>query len=62
VTTTTTTTTTTTKTWPLTPTPPPPSTSEIYLDVKSTMDGIQIIMKIPTVFNREGRMPRVHIS
>jgi hypothetical protein len=42
--------------------PSAPSTSEIYLDVKSTMDGIQIIMKIPTVFNREGRMPRVHIS
>jgi hypothetical protein len=28
-----------------------PSPSEIYLDVKSTHDGIQIILKIPTVFN-----------
>jgi hypothetical protein len=42
--------------------PSAPSPSEIYLDVKSTMDGIQIIMKIPTVFNRDGRMPQVHIS
>lgn len=31
-----------------------PSPSEIYLDVKSTFDGIQLIIKIPTVFNREG--------
>jgi hypothetical protein len=30
-----------------------PSPSEIYLDVKSTFDGIQLIIKIPTVFNRE---------
>lgn len=30
-----------------------PSPSEIYLDVKSTHDGIQLIIKIPTVFNRE---------
>lgn len=30
-----------------------PSPSEIYLDVKSTHDGIQIILKIPTVFNAE---------
>ena len=28
-----------------------PNPSEIYLDVKSTHDGIQIILKIPTVFN-----------
>ena len=32
-----------------------PSPSEIYLDVKSTFDGIQLIIKIPTVFNREDR-------
>jgi hypothetical protein len=31
---------------------PTPSPSEIYLDVKSTHDGIQLIIKIPTVFNR----------
>lgn len=30
-----------------------PSPSEIYLDVKSTHDGIQLIIKIPTVFNRD---------
>ncbi|CAH0035834.1 unnamed protein product [Clonostachys rhizophaga] len=40
------------------PPPPPkpasaPNPSEIYLDVKSTFDGIQIIIKIPTIFNRE---------
>lgn len=39
------------------PAPPKPASapnpSEIYLDVKSTFDGIQIIMKIPTIFNRE---------
>jgi hypothetical protein len=29
-----------------------PSPSEIYLDVKSTNDGIQLIIKIPTIFNR----------
>ncbi|EFY93758.1 LEA domain protein [Metarhizium acridum CQMa 102] len=29
-----------------------PSPSDIYLDVKSTHDGIQLIIKIPTVFNR----------
>jgi len=34
-----------------------PSPSEIYLDVKSTFDGIQLIIKIPTVFNREGGEP-----
>ena len=32
---------------------PTPSPSEIYLDVKSTHDGIQLIIKIPTVFNRD---------
>ena len=42
--------------------PSAPNPSEIYLDVKSTMDGIQIILKIPTVFGREGRPPQVHIS
>ncbi|PHH84922.1 hypothetical protein CDD83_1162 [Cordyceps sp. RAO-2017] len=31
-----------------------PSPSEVYLDVKSTHDGIQLIIKIPTVLN----MPR----
>lgn len=30
-----------------------PSPSDIYLDVKSTHDGIQLIIKIPTVFNRD---------
>ncbi|PHH60117.1 hypothetical protein CDD81_2119 [Ophiocordyceps australis] len=30
-----------------------PSPSEIYLDVKSTHDGIQLIIKIPTVFSRD---------
>ena len=30
-----------------------PSPSEIYLDVKSTHDGIQLIIKIPTIFNRD---------
>lgn len=30
-----------------------PNPSEIYLDVKSTYDGIQLIIKIPTVFNRD---------
>ncbi|PHH71595.1 hypothetical protein CDD82_6430 [Ophiocordyceps australis] len=32
-----------------------PSPSEIYLDVKSTHDGIQLIIKIPTVFSRDPR-------
>lgn len=32
---------------------PAPSPSDIYLDVKSTHDGIQLIIKIPTVFNRD---------
>ena len=31
--------------------PAAPSPSEIYLDVKSTQDGIQLIIKIPTIFN-----------
>ena len=30
-----------------------PNPSEIYLDVKSTFEGIQLIIKIPTVFNRD---------
>lgn len=30
-----------------------PGPSEIYLDVKSTHDGIQLIIKIPTVFKNE---------
>ncbi|KAK5991712.1 hypothetical protein PT974_07745 [Cladobotryum mycophilum] len=29
-----------------------PSPSEVYLDVKSTHEGIQLIIKIPTVFNK----------
>lgn len=29
-----------------------PSPSEVYLDVKSTHDGIQLIIKIPTVFKK----------
>jgi hypothetical protein len=30
-----------------------PNLSGIYLDVKSTFDGIQIIIKIPTILNRD---------
>lgn len=30
-----------------------PRPDELYLDVKSTFDGIQLIIKIPTVFNRD---------
>ncbi|KPM43424.1 hypothetical protein AK830_g3087 [Neonectria ditissima] len=47
--------------------PPPPNTGpkqpsaprpdEIYLDVKSTFEGIQLIIKIPTVFTRDTRAP-----
>ncbi|KAL7788615.1 hypothetical protein V8C37DRAFT_387988 [Trichoderma ceciliae] len=29
-----------------------PSPSEVYLDVKSTHDGIQLIIKIPTIFKK----------
>ncbi|UKZ66105.1 uncharacterized protein TrAtP1_007287 [Trichoderma atroviride] len=28
----------------------PPGPSDVYLDVKSTHDGIQLIIRIPTVF------------
>ncbi|KAK3191765.1 hypothetical protein K4F52_002189 [Lecanicillium sp. MT-2017a] len=35
------------------PRPATPSPSEVYLDVKSTHNGIQLIIKIPTVFNRD---------
>ncbi|KAH7305567.1 hypothetical protein B0I35DRAFT_454344 [Stachybotrys elegans] len=35
------------------PSPATPSPSEVYLDIKSTHDGIQLIIKIPTVFNRD---------
>ncbi|KAM0323855.1 hypothetical protein ACHAQA_008433 [Verticillium albo-atrum] len=38
-----------------------PSPSEIYLDVKSTNDGVQLIIKIPTVFNGGGT-PNIHIG
>jgi Protein of unknown function (DUF3659) len=38
-----------------------PSPSEVYLDVKSTNDGIQLIIKIPTIFNNGGR-PTIHIG
>lgn len=38
-----------------------PSPSEIYLDVKSTNDGVQLIIKIPTVFNGGGG-PNIHIA
>ncbi|KAL2759998.1 hypothetical protein ACRALDRAFT_1060046 [Sodiomyces alcalophilus JCM 7366] len=38
-----------------------PSPSEIYLDVKSTNDGVQLIIKIPTVFNG-GEGPNIHIG
>jgi hypothetical protein len=35
------------------PKPPgAPRPDELFLDVKSTYDGIQLIIKIPTVFNR----------
>lgn len=37
------------------PMPAAPSPSEIYLDVKSTRDGIQLIIKIPTIFNRDSQ-------
>lgn len=42
--------------------PAAPSPDEIYLDVKSTHDGIQIIIKIPTVFNKEGENREIRIS
>ncbi|KAM0351621.1 hypothetical protein ACHAPU_002631 [Fusarium lateritium] len=32
--------------------PAPPRPDELFLDVKSTYDGIQLVIKIPTVFNR----------
>ncbi|KAM0331039.1 hypothetical protein ACHAPQ_006256 [Fusarium lateritium] len=32
--------------------PAPPRPDELFLDVKSTYDGIQLTIKIPTVFNR----------
>ncbi|KAL0934012.1 LEA domain-containing protein [Colletotrichum truncatum] len=38
-----------------------PSPSEVFLDVKSTNDGIQLIIKIPTVFNGGGN-PNIHIG
>ncbi|KAJ0161290.1 hypothetical protein CTA2_6472 [Colletotrichum tanaceti] len=38
-----------------------PSPSEIFLDVKSTNDGIQLIIKIPTVFHGGGN-PNIHIG
>ncbi|KAK7414245.1 hypothetical protein QQX98_006940 [Neonectria punicea] len=34
-----------------------PRPDEIYLDVKSTFEGIQLIIKIPTVFTRDTRAP-----
>lgn len=34
------------------PKPAGPSPSDVFLDVKSTHDGIQLIIRIPTVFNR----------
>ncbi|KAM0246884.1 hypothetical protein ACHAQJ_010065 [Trichoderma viride] len=33
--------------------PATPGPSEVYLDVKSTHDGIQLIIKIPTIFKNE---------
>lgn len=33
------------------PAPSAPRPDEMYLDVKSTYDGIQLIIKIPTIFN-----------
>lgn len=42
--------------------PAAPSPDEIYLDVKSTHDGIQIIIKIPTVFNKEGKAREITIN
>ncbi|KAH6896626.1 hypothetical protein B0T10DRAFT_161065 [Thelonectria olida] len=41
----------TTKDVPRAPAAPRPD--ELYLDVKSTFDGIQLVIKIPTVFNRD---------
>ncbi|KAF6816391.1 LEA domain-containing protein [Colletotrichum sojae] len=38
-----------------------PSPSEIFMDVKSTNDGIQLIIKIPTVFHNGGG-PNIHIG
>lgn len=38
--------------------PAVPNPSEIYLDVKSTFDGIQIVLKIPTIFNQDHHNPR----
>ncbi|TDZ36814.1 hypothetical protein C8035_v008768 [Colletotrichum spinosum] len=38
-----------------------PKPSEVFLDVKSTHDGIQLIIKIPTVFNNGGT-PNIHIG
>ncbi|KAF9873336.1 hypothetical protein CkaCkLH20_09149 [Colletotrichum karsti] len=38
-----------------------PSPSEVFMDVKSTHDGIQLIIKIPTVFNGGG-VPNIHIG
>ncbi|KAK1580690.1 uncharacterized protein LY79DRAFT_520324 [Colletotrichum navitas] len=38
-----------------------PSPSEIFMDVKSTNDGIQLIIKIPTVFHGGGN-PNIHIG
>lgn len=42
--------------------PAAPSPDEIYLDVKSTHDGIQLIIKIPTVFNKEGKERKITIQ
>ncbi|KAJ3453175.1 hypothetical protein MRS44_018830 [Fusarium solani] len=39
-----------------------PRPDELYLDVKSTFDGIQLINKIPTVFNRDRRNPSPYAS
>lgn len=38
------------------------SPSDIFLDVKSTRDGIQLTIRIPTVFNGQQFQPRVNFS
>jgi hypothetical protein len=34
---------------------PTPNPSDVYLDIKSTSDGIQLIIKIPTIFNSDNK-------
>ncbi|KAK4115921.1 hypothetical protein N656DRAFT_842715 [Canariomyces notabilis] len=41
---------------------PSESPSDIFLDVKSTRDGIQLTIRIPTVFNGQQRTPNITFS